>query len=156
MVRHKTIWLGAVTLLLILAVPCPSPAASSNGRQKVGNLVIYLGVIPAQIVLGHPVTHPEASMHGGPPAGAREYHVLVVLFDARTGERISHAAVSARVSEIGLVGEEKKLEPMNVAGMLTYGNYFKMSGDGAYRIRLNIQNPREAGEVVATFKRQHR
>jgi hypothetical protein len=130
-------------------------AAGSSDRQTVGNVRIYLGVMPAQIILGHPATHPEASMHGGPPTGDDEYHVIVSLFDNRTGEPITRAAASARVSESGPPGEEKKLEPMNIAGALTYGNYFKMAGTGPFRIHLDIRGPGDADHISAVFEHRH-
>jgi len=94
-------------------------------------------------------------MHGGPPAGDDEYHVIVSLFNARNGEPITRAAVSARVSEAGLLGEEKKLEPMNIAGALTYGNYFRMAGAGPFRIQLDIHGPAEADHMTAVFEHRH-
>ena len=141
MVRRKLASLRAATLLLVLTATGPALADSSGDSQTIGNVVIYLGLLPAPMILGHPPNHPEASMHGGRPAGADQYHVIVALFDARDGKRITHAEVSARVAEIGLAGEEKKLDPMKIAGTVTYGNYFKMAGTGPFRIRLDIRGP---------------
>jgi hypothetical protein len=155
MVGRRLGSLCAIVLLSVLTAAIPAVADSSGNRQTVGNVKIYLGVIPAQIIFGHPPTHPEASMHGGPPVGDDDYHVIVSLFDARNGEPITHAVVRARVSEIGLLGDEKKLEPMNIAGTLTYGNYFKMEGGGPFRIRLDIRGPGEADQISAVFEHRH-
>lgn len=155
MVRGRPASLRVAIVLSGLTIAGAALATGSSDRQTVGNIRIYLGVMPAQIILGHPLTHPEASMHGGSPAGDDEYHVIVSLFDNRTGEPITRAAVSARVSEIGLLGEEKKLEPMNIAGTLTYGNYFKMAGNGPLRIQLDVRWPGDADHISAVFEHRH-
>jgi len=54
------------------------------------------------------------------------YHVVVAIFDANTGLRISNAQVEARVSETGHTGLRKKLEPMLIQGTVTYGDYFTL------------------------------
>jgi len=154
--RRRLASLCATVLLFGLTAACPALADSSSDSQTVGNLVIYLGLLPAPMILGHPPEHPEASMHGDRPAGADQYHVIVALFDARNGERITDAEVSARVSEIGLGGQEKKLDPMKIAGTVTYGNYFKMAGAGPFRIRLDIRGPGEGDHISAMFEHWHR
>ena len=154
-VWRRLAWLCVAMLLLVLSAAGPALADGSGDSQTVGNVLIYLGLLPAPMILGHPPNHPEASMHGGPRAGAGEYHVIVALFDAKDGERIIHANVSARVSEIGLAGEEKKLDPMEIAGTVTYGNYFKMGGAGPFHISLDIHGPGEADQISAVFERRH-
>ena len=77
-------------------------ANADDDSQTVGKVVIYLGVLPAAMIRGHPAQHTESSMHGGQPATSGEYHIVIALFDAKTGSRVTGAHVSARVSEIGL------------------------------------------------------
>ncbi len=156
MVRRRLGSLCATVLLSVLAANGPARADRPGDSQTVGNVAIYLGLLPAPMILGHPPGHPEASMHGGRPASADQYHVIVALFDARNGERITHAEVRARVSEIGLAGEENKLDPMEIAGTVTYGNYFRMAGCGPFRIRLDIRGPGEADHIGAVFEHRHR
>ena len=81
--------------------------------------------------------------------------MTVALFDAATGKRITGAQVSARVSELGLSGTEKKLEPMTIAGAISYGNYFRMSGTGIYRIRVQVRRPGMAQAIEAEFEYSH-
>jgi hypothetical protein len=95
-------------------------------------------------------------MHGGVPAGADEYHVLIALFNATTYEGISNARVSARVSEIGLSGEEKTLEPMQIADTITYGNYFEMKGMEPFRIEVTISIPGASENIKVVFEHRHR
>lgn len=153
----KPIYLGLFLLvsLLFLGLTGPARADSGGDSKTVGNVVIYLGLLPAEMIRGHPAQHPETSMHGGRPAGTYEYHVIVALFDARSGARITKADVSARVSEIGLAGEQKRLEPMEIAGTETYGSYFPMAGNGPFRIALTIRVPGEPQEIKTTFEHRH-
>lgn len=130
-------------------------AADVTTHKVVNGVAIYLGVLPSEMVLGHPKSHTEAEMHGGIPAGEHRYHVTVALFDAVTGKRITGAQLKARVSEFGLSGIEKKLEPMTIAGAISYGNYFRMSGTGIYRIQVRIRRPGVAQAIEAEFEYQH-
>ncbi|MEK7206718.1 MAG: hypothetical protein AAB134_02390 [Pseudomonadota bacterium] len=136
-------WLLAGLLLLVSAT-----VAAGGYRQVVDGVAIYFGVMPAELVRGHPREHPESGMHGGPSAG--ESHLLVALFDDKTGTRIRGAAITATI--IGADGKiEKKLEPMVIEGTTTYGNYFYLTGSGPYRIALRIRTPGIGHDIEATF-----
>lgn len=142
---------GIAVLLLTAAF-----AADSSQHKVVHGVAIYLGVFPAEMVLGHPRAHTEAQMHGGVPAGQHQQHVVVALFDNVTGKRISGAKVSARVHEINLAGAQKKLEPMLIAGTVSYGNYFNMPAtNNPYRIQVRIELPGVADVIEAQFDYQH-
>lgn len=145
---------GLLTVVLGV-LPMTSHAADNSRHQRAGGVDVYLGVFPAEIVLGQPKLRTEAEMHGGVPAGEHHYHVMVALFDAATGKRITGAQVKAKVSELGLSGVEKKLEPMNIAGTTNYGNYFRMSGTGIYRIQVHIHRPGVAQAIEAVFEYSH-
>lgn len=142
-------------LLPLLGMSSPTTANAASDMQTVGNVVIYLGLMPSEMIRGHPPEHPEATMHGGSPSGSGEYHVLIALFDSKTGERISNAEVRARVSEVGLAGEEKKLEPMEIAGTTTFGNFFRMAGNGPFRISLIIHVMGQPQKITAEFEHRH-
>lgn len=127
----------------ILALPAVTALAADTGQdQVVDGVAVYIGLIPAEIVLGHPRAHSEGIMHGGVVSGKNRYHLVVALFDNANGKRISGAGIQARVSELGLAGQEKKLEPMVIADTVTYGNYFAMPNPGPYRIHLEIRHAR--------------
>ena len=135
----------AAWLLSFALLACTS--SSDFALDKVVDGVrIYLGVVPAEIVRGHPKEHPEGQMHDGAPAGSGQYHVMVALFDAKTGQRIDVAEVTAKVA-----GVEKKLEVMNIANAITYGNFFPMSGRGPSHIVVQIRKPGEPRVVEAQF-----
>jgi hypothetical protein len=142
--------------LVLLASPIAPVRADETSYRVTDNVLIYLGVLPANMIRGeHPSTHTESLMHGGVPAGADEYHVLIALFNATTYERLSNARVSARVSEVGLSGEEKTLEPMDIANTITYGNYFQMKGRGPFKIEVSINVPGARDEIKVVFEHRH-
>lgn len=155
----KTTYFASVLFGLLTGIlgvlPMTSYAADTSRHQVVNGVAIYLGIFPAELIQGHPRQHPEGEMHGGVPAAVHRYHVTVALFDAVTGKRITDAQVKARVSEPGLVGPEKKLTPMVIAGTISYGNYFKMPGAGIYRIQVQIRRPGVAQVIEAEFEYQH-
>lgn len=138
--------LWAVALLFLAGALAAAPASQ---RQVADGVAIYLGVLPAEMVRGHPKEHPESEMHGGVPVGT--YHVMVALFDNASGRRITDAVVTAKVVWPDQYRVEKRLEPMTVAGSLTYGNYFRMPEGGAARIDVQIRRPGTAGVVHASF-----
>lgn len=142
---------GIMTLLLTAAF-----AADSSRYRVVHGVAIYLGVLPAEMILGHPRQHTEAEMHGGVPAGQNQQHVVVALFDNATGKRITAARVKANVSEIGLAGVQKKLEPMLISDTVSYGNYFNMPATrNPYRINVRIELPGVAEVIEAQFDYRH-
>lgn len=147
-------WRGLLAGILALSAMA-SPAADTGLNKVVDGVAIYIGVLPAEMVKGHPGTHPEGVMHDGISAGKNRYHLVVALFDEKAnGKRIGGAQVKARISEFGLPGQEKKLDPMLIAGTVTYGNYFAMPNPGPYRINLEIRHARihSAGTIEAEFE----
>jgi hypothetical protein len=151
---------GAVALVLGLALVLAAGAGAGGAESKQfktgGGLAVYLGVLPAAMIQGHPRDHPEEAMHGGVPSGRHAYHVMAAVFDAATGERVEDAVVEARVAEPGLAGVMRRLEPMLIAGTVTYGNYFTLRGDGPYRIIFSITRADAALPVVLEFSYGHR
>ena len=147
-------WRGMLAGILAMSA-MTSQAADTSQHKVVDGVAIYIGVLPAEMVKGHPRTHSEGVMHDGIPAGKNRYHLVVALFDEKaSGKRISGAGVKARVSEFGLPGQEKKLDPMVIAGTVTYGNYFAMPNPGPYRIHLEIGHARihSVGTIEAEFE----
>ena len=131
-------------------------AAETWQSQTKGGLTVYLGVVPAEIIKGPPPHSAEPPMHGRIPRGALEYHVVAAVFDAATGSRVSNATVTAQVSGLGLSGNEKKLEAMEIAGTTTYGGFFDLPGFDLYPVKLTIERPGSAPPVVLQFEYDHR
>lgn len=127
-------------------------------RQPIvrGDVEIFYGLIPSSVLLEHPSDHPERTMHGGAPVVSNAYHLLVSIFDARKKERITDASVSASVSGVGLKSQTKQLETMQMAGVVTYGNYFAIRNSGLIRITLDINQARGIPPIKVTFDYIHR
>jgi len=116
--------------------------AGENGQQKtVDGVSVYMGVLPAEMLLGHPKGHHEREMHGGVPAGINRYHVVVALFDAASGRRVTEAQVKIGGASIGMAASRKKAEPMLVNNVTTYGTYITLPGPGPYKIQVEIRRP---------------
>ncbi len=144
----------AVLLFAFALSICQSEAEDDLSRTAEG-LTVYLGVVPAEITKGPPAHTPAPEMHGKVPHGAHEYHFVAAVFDAASGARISNASVTAQVSGVGLSGPRKTLEPMQIAGTTTYGNFFDLPGRDLYTVRLTIERPGAARAVVMDFKYDH-
>ena len=141
--------------LLVLSLFSGAAMANDNLTKVVDGVTIYIGILPAEMIRGHPKEHPEGAMHGGVPRGGEQYHVMVALFDAKTGERINDADVKASVAGVGAKGWPVTLEPMNIANTITYGNYFNMSGYGPFRIDLQIRRLNATRVIEARFEHKH-
>ena len=133
-------------------LPIGLTLAQGSLSKTVNGVTFYLGVMPAEIVRGHPKEHPESTMHGSPRKGSGSQHIVVALFDAKTGERITDAKVSARVEQLGLAADHKDLDPMQIAGTISYGNFYTMPSGGIYKIRVIVTRKGESRRVEAEFE----
>jgi uncharacterized protein involved in high-affinity Fe2+ transport len=86
-------------------------------------------------------------MHGGVPAGINRYHVVVALFDAATGKRVTNAQVKISGASIGMAASRQKAEPMLINNVTTYGAYVTLPGPGPYKIQVEIRRP-GSGKVL--------
>lgn len=155
--RRGAILPRAVWLLALALAPGAALADITNESRQVAGMTFYLGIVPAEIVQGHPPGHPERDMHKGARSGRSKYHVVVAIFDAKTGDRIDDAEVRARVESVGVMsGQEKALEPMPIANAMTYGGFFDMAGTGTFRINLQVRRRGEPGPVEVRFEHAHR
>ncbi len=136
-----------------LGVPAGQVMAQDTGSYRVaGPIAAYLGMMPAEIIAGHPAGHPEALMHGGFPAGPYAEHIVVALFEDPSGTRIENAAVSATVSGLGhIASTQVTLEPMLIAGVITYGGYVTLPGPDTYSIDLQISRPDSPTKTRISF-----
>lgn len=139
----------AVFLFGLMWIAAAVHAAEVRDRQVVDGVAIYFGILPAELVRGHPREHPESEMHGGVSPG--EGHVLVGLFDDKSGRRIGGAEITARITAGPDFEVSKRLEAMVIGGSTSYGNYFPLQGAGPFRIELRIRRPGAPGETRAVF-----
>ena len=155
-VRARHIALPFLALALVACTEHGDSAKVATGYSDVVDGVqIYLGVIPSAMVRGHPGNHAESSMHGGARSVSGEHHVVISMFDAKTGARLENLEIRAKVGELGMSAVQKHLEPMNIAGSITYGNYFLMSRPGPYSIELDWHRTGEQKWSHATFSYRH-
>ena len=120
-------------------------------------MTIDLGVMPAELVQGHSTQpgDPQA-LHGGTPGNSDSHHIVVALFDARTGIRISDARIRAGVGRHSYDhAPDTWLEPMQINGTMTYGNFFLMQGAGEWRIHLEISRPGLTRPSEVDFAYEH-
>jgi cytochrome c5 len=134
------------------AAPEHAPMHDPN-RATVDGMEILLGVKSAAAIRALPEGSPERRMHGGVPAGAGIYHINVSLLDRATQAPISNAQVEVRVEALGMGGETKRLEPMKIGGVISYGNFFDMAIKGPYWIIVRAQKPGSSRWLEARFQR---
>jgi cytochrome c5 len=132
--------------------PPAAPPKPGGKRVNVGGMAVYLGLTSAEALRAYPKEAPERGMHGGVPGGAGQYHLNVSLFDAKTGAAITGAQVEARVDEVGMTTESKKLDPMVINNAPAYGNYFRMRGRTSYVITVRVRKPDSPQPVEARFE----
>ncbi len=137
-------WLKKILVVVSLFFAQIGMGADSQRHQQVDGISIYLGVIPAQLIREH------TWMHGGAADKEDSFHILVALFDAKSGERVTDATVKATVSPLGMRGETKILEPMRNE-LLSYGNYFVLKQIGRYRITIEIERPGQKRKIIGNF-----
>lgn len=131
-------------------------ASADDGYQSADGLSVYVGIMPASVVRGHPSDHEEGAMHGGAPAGRHPQHIVVAVFDTRTSDRIENAEIVATVSSLGHVSHERiDLEPMSIAGTITYGGFANFPGRSRYEIELSISIPDRDRPTHLTFSSDH-
>ncbi len=146
----------ATAFLVAFAITGSARAQDDENYKVAQGLGVYLGVLPAGIVRGHLESHPEATMHGGAPRGAHEYHIIIAVFDASTGSRVENAKVTATVSGLGHVGQNSlELEPMTIAGTVTYGGFVNLPGSDRYDIAVDISVPGRNALVRVDFIYEH-
>lgn len=130
----------ATSLLALAAfVALPCAAAEETGfRKNVGDYSLYLAVMPAEVIKGPLPPEPAGASPNRSPAARDTHHVMVSIFDSRSGLRISGWRVEARVAALGFSGEKRDLEPLSVGGAMVYGNTFPMLGRGPFRVDVKF------------------
>jgi cytochrome c5 len=133
----------------------PAAARAAAPRYKLaGGMEVHLGIVPAETLRLFPEGSTERTMNGGVPDGAGYYHLNVTLLDARTKAPVSDAKVEMRVTQVGLSGVTKTLEPIVVNNAPSYGNYFRMRWQSNYQITVRIRKPGAPVPAVANFEQR--
>lgn len=154
--RRRLVWAALAAAALWSGLPAAATAQAGGGYRAVGATAAYLGVVPAEVVQGLSPDRSESRMHGGPPEGRHAEHIVVALFDTQSGARIEDATVSATIiSHGGLNPIEIDLEPMRIAGVITYGGFVSFPGEGDYLIELEVRRPDEVTPTRIPFDIEH-
>lgn len=119
-------------------------ADHAQRHQIIDDMSIYLGIIPAQL------TQKYVSMHGGVAHEEHSYHIVIAIFDTKSGKRITNAKLKGTVALLGRKGNTKDLEPMHDV-LLSYGNYFTMDQATHYTISIEIHRAGKNAKSVANF-----
>lgn len=143
--------LFGVLFTCALVVFSSATSAEHRGRTlTVNGLEVYLGVVSVAVLRQHPDRYPRHEQ-AKLPSGRDMYHVMLALFDKISGARITDAVVEARVAPLALGGPTRPLDPILVAGALTYCNYFRISPSDTTVIQAEIRRPGVARVVRARF-----
>ena len=141
--------------LPVLAVAVIALAGCSRDlpvhEQTVSGVRIEIGVVSAPQAatasMGSSSAMSQEALHK--PASS---HLTVALFDAKTGERITNARIEAGVGANILDAEPTQwLEPMPIAGMMTYGGLVPISHGGKWHIHLKVYLAGSAHPIEAVF-----
>lgn len=152
-----------LTILIVLAqmlfaATTDVAAADSTSRSVTTHgLTVHFGIVPAEKATRVPE---EGSAPGAKTAqNLASYHLVVALFDARTGARIDNAMViasmTAPASKARPKVQVKRLPVLTVNGMTTYGNYFDMQWAGRYHIDLSVKRRDSADTVHVRLNYEH-
>lgn len=147
--------LGRVLAALLIVLGGTAYGQNSSDYAVVDGVTIYYAVLPAEMLRNYPPGSQEGRMHGGVPSGRHVHHLQIALFDATTGARITDASVVATVTETGLGGVERALEPFQIGEALTYGGYFQFDTRDLYEIRVRATLPDDGREIERTFEYRH-
>ena len=150
----RRVALLAAAGLAVLALAGCHRSGSGEPVKTVDGVTVYLGVVPSSVVTERPSVAVQA-MHDTGRVVPNSHHVLIALFDAESGERLS-GTVTADVSSRHGDDGTKPLEAMNIGGVVTYGNYFSMEDSGTYTIDVGIQlTGGHGGTRHVTFRYEH-
>lgn len=149
--------LAALSVLVFAATAGSVMAddAPDTGHRADG-LIIYFAAIPAAFVRAHPAEHTGREMHGDAPDGRYVHHLIVALFDSKTGMRITDASVLA-VIRGGISQSEARVElgPMAIAGAPVYGGFADLPPRDRYRIEIEVVRPGGGAALRTVFWHQH-
>jgi hypothetical protein len=134
----------------LFLAPGSAPLHAQGASQTVGGIEISYGVIPSR--MADRSAGDDGKMHRG-RLFKRSHHLVVSLTDAASGKRIDDAKVVATVTPLGLAASRKRLKPMKVDDLVSYGNFFDFPAESApYRISLSITRPSMKTPVTAEFQ----
>lgn len=120
-----------ITVVTLLAIGSQAFAQAKSQSVTSHGLTVYFGVVPAEIARGVAEKHGQRDIHTATPATPTQDHLIVAIFNAVTGDRITDAAVTASKTRPGSQTPSEPLEPMKIADTVTYGNFLTFRRTGS-------------------------
>jgi len=77
---------------------------------------------------------------------------VVAIFESASDKRITDAGVVARIAEPGISPVQKQLQPMVIAGAMSFGNYFPMGDPGPYSMKVTFELPTIKHKLETEFR----
>lgn len=127
--------------------------STDGNHASVHGMDIYLGLMPAERLRQFPAQSAERSMHGGVPKGREWHHLNVSLLDQATRAPVDDAQVAVEIIQAGRATVSRMLERMDM-GPGSYGDYFRIDPDSAYRIIVSMEAPEAPRRIEAEFAHQ--
>ena len=147
-----------VGLLSVLSA-CVSPVddPGPDGGRRTDRFIVYFGVLPTAATLDALATHREPrDAHRAPSTqGPETHHVVVAVFDAVTGQRITDATVQARHIPPRGVATTKDLVEMPVGQTKSYGNKFIVPEGRGHRFEIEIRRAGSSDRVTFRYDNLH-
>lgn len=137
----------AVIAALASAAVLAQPA---HAVRQTGGLALHYGLVPAEMVLAVPRPQAEREMHGA--AGRSGSHLVLAIFDAESGQRVSQAEVVTHITLVGGASTTKRLELMKINELASFGAFVPVGAPGIYKIRFEVRRPGVEGTASAEFE----
>ncbi len=139
-----------------VALVVTAHAASSDQREQNERITLYYGFVPAALAAAAVAPH-AAPVGAARPAGIPPdtHHLVIALFDTRSGERITEAIVSVRhVSPRGDT-VTKVLTSMPLGAAPSFGNTFMISEGRGHRFQIEVRRGAEVDRFVVSYDNLH-
>lgn len=127
-------------------------AGDATLNKRIDGIDIYMGITHADLADQDLSAQQMAMVHG---LRGKKHHITVALFDGKTGQRITDAKVVARIGEMGLGSNRKKLKQEKYGDAVSYGRDFYIDKEGPYWIDLKIKRNGVKQATLTRFKWEH-
>ena len=151
--------MGALSFGLFCLAAVPNAGAqgqqvvgSTQNRQVVDGVIVNVGWISAADAAKFEA---ERGLHRSHLHKKGVYHLVVTLADARSGNPIKNATVTAVIDDPFDRMQRKLLKKAETAGFADYSDYYEFSGVGRYFLNLEIILEGQATPLKARFQRDY-
>lgn len=142
-------WLVSVAAILTLTMG----QAVASESAEVGGIRAYFGMVPAALIDAAALRHGrdyEAWTRSGPASDA--HHLLVALFDAPSGERITDAEVVVAHLQPSGGSNLKKLNTLHIGDAITYAALMSLSGHSVHQFEIRVRRAGTGDPVIFHYR----